>query len=238
MSALDQPATENPAPPETVSSKLWQAIVLFLPSPVREAIRQGLLRTLVYLGASLTVLPLLIAFLAAFWLSVIKHHVGLDFVQSLRGSYVRSIHEGFGIDELVARKLDYVQAIVVDLQPKGPPVNFPIYLEPQQHARIMLTTVLPNSPKSADCRFEDVERQKTLVAVRLGGLTVLQCPTIVDGTCSRTLDQEWWRKNADSFSRDLQEMPPLTIARDEGFAGTCAQLEVEGRVMVYKNVYQ
>jgi hypothetical protein len=212
--------------------------VLFLPSPVREASKQGLLRTLLSLAAMLTVVPLLVAFLAAFWLSLIKHHVGLDFVQSLRGSYVRSIHEGFGIDELVARKLDYVQAIVVDLQPKGAPVNFPIYLEPQQHARIMLTTVLPNSPKSADCRFEDVERQRTLVAVKLGGLTVLQCPTIVDGTCSRTLDQEWWRKHGDSFSRDLQEMPPLTIARDEGFAGTCAELEVEGRVMVYKNVYQ
>ena len=238
MSTLGPPSAETKVPPESAVSRLWRTVSIFLPSPVREASKEGLLRTLVYLVLSITVLPLLVAFLAAFWLSTIRHHVGLDFVQSLRNSYVSSIQDGFSIDELVARKLDYVQSIVVHLQPNGPPVNFPIYLEPRQHAQITLTTVLPNTPESAACRYEEIERHTRLVAVRLGALMVLQCEMTVDGACSRTLDEAWWRENGSRLGQDIVGVPPLTFARDEAVANACAEVEIEGRVMVYKDVYQ
>jgi hypothetical protein len=236
VSTDDKSSAEVPTASESTASRLWRSVLIVLPEPIREAAEKGLLRMLVYLVLTVTVLPMVMAFLAAFWLSVIKQRVGLDFVQSLRNSYVNAIHEGFSIDELVARKLDYLQPIALHLQPNDPPVNFPIYLEPSQHAQIGLTFIHNNPPPdSAGCRFDDVERNTPLVTVRLGELDVLKCPTTAVRECSRTLDGAWWKKFGDSFSSVI---PPLTVTLADGLSGKCVEVEIEGRVMVYKNVYQ
>src|SRR6187549_3236177 len=69
---LGPPPAVTATPPGSAVSRTWRTIAIFLPSPIREASKQGLLRTLVYLMLAITVFPLLVAFLAAFWLSTIK----------------------------------------------------------------------------------------------------------------------------------------------------------------------
>jgi hypothetical protein len=236
---LGPPPAVTATPPGSAFSRTWRTIAIFLPSPIREASKQGLLRTLVYLMLAITVFPLLVAFLAAFWLSTIKHHVSADFVQSLRNSYVAVIQEGFSFDELVARKLDYMQSIALHLQPKALPANIPIYLEVRQHARVTLTEVLPlpSKTESGENCYQNIDPHTPLVTVSLGPLLVLQCQTIANGTCSRTLDEAWWRDNGAKLPQDTDSLPLLTIARADVVAQACVEVEVEGRVMVYKTVY-
>jgi hypothetical protein len=233
-SALDPPSTATMAPLVSPSSKLWRTVSIFLPAPLREASKEGLLRTLAYVALSVTVLPLLIAFLAAFWLTMISDHVGLDFVQSVRRSYIRAIQQGFSTGDL--RKVDYIQPIALHMQPNAPPANFSIYLEPRQHAQVTLTTVMNNPPETDTCRFQDPGSATRLVAVRLNEVTVIECPRTANGTCTQELDRAWWNGHSGLLSAD-PPMSQLTIVRTDQAATGCFELEVEGRMMVYKDVY-
>ena len=69
----EQPAQPSPASSKATDSfgaRFWSVICLFLPKPIQEAYKQGLLLTLVYVLLLVVAFPLIVAFLAAFWLSL------------------------------------------------------------------------------------------------------------------------------------------------------------------------
>lgn len=125
----EPPAAGAPAS-ESLWQKIWKVFAIFLPGPFKEAYKQGLLLLFIYIVIAIVAVPLLLAWLASFWLALAKDSP-FDFLKTLQASYVEEIHRGFAIDELVTTRakkqdamIDYVIPLRFDLGRVDPKDEF------------------------------------------------------------------------------------------------------------------
>jgi hypothetical protein len=235
---------------ETFAARLRGVVTIFLPKRLQELYKQGLLLTALALVLIVVVLPLLVAFLAAFWLSLARAS-NVAVIQSLRQSYVEQIRDGFGIDEQVAEnsrvqnaRLDYLQALDFDLGPDGSGVASPIKnvnLQVQRGQRLVLTLneVSLNVPDDA-CRITESDTRGDLLDVAIGRKAFTACEethTRVGG-CVAELDAGAWKEYAGEFrGRDPDVASVLKFERSAGIRQSCGVLHVEGTIAIFKEVY-
>jgi hypothetical protein len=249
MEVKDSPP---PAPPEatgSLGSRLLAVLRIFLPAPIQEAHKQGLLPLLGYVVFALVVFPLVVAFLAAFWLSMAKSSP-YEWLRSLHQSYVQEIQRGFSINEVVERtaaaqnlRLDYLQLIEFTLDDQDIPRTYPIHVMKGQRAALQMTEVVPNPLKVSNCTFSAPKLGVDVLNISIGRKVFKACPQVITkvGGCTAELGASEWDKFADEFEpggTGQQVVTDLTFARAPSLSSSCSTLNVQGTLMVYKDVFE
>ena len=210
----------------------------FLPDWANRLVDGGLLKLALGVVGLVFVLPLVMALLAASWLSVLK---GIDrsYVAGPLSWYLDVINDGFSIEEVSRRsnkRLDYLQTFAFSFQLDGrnrtTHWEMPIIVYPRQRAEFRVKIANLHAT-SEDCSVP--ERTIDLVDVSLGGKLVA---TLRDESSEPTLLKEsWW--SAFLRGRDVNDSTPLqTLTFDLAPAAAeykCGEVRVEGSLGVFKD---
>lgn len=210
----------------------------FLPDWANKLVDGGLLKLALGVVGVVFVLPLVMALLAASWLSVLK---GIDksYVAGPLGWYLDVINDGFSIEEVSRRsnkRLDYLQTFAFSFQLDGrnrtTHWEMPIIVYPRQRAEFRVKVA---NLHSTDMECSVPERTIDLVNVSLGGKLVA---TLRDESTEPTLLKEsWW--SAFLRGRDVNDATPLqSLTFDLAPAAAefkCGEVRVEGSLGVFKD---
>ncbi len=218
--------------------RVRDVVLAFLPSQLREIVKQGLLKTLLVLATVIVVLPPAIVMLAAFWVKQLNG-VDIDAVRSLRASYVRVVQEAFSFEEVAARsnvRLDYFQWLTAEFQPKVKTFKeFRISIQRRQKAQINVQTVTykANDP-SCSIPEEDIE----LVSVHLGGELIRLLKQVSNSELTIPINDHWWKAHGEKFDPD-EPAQRLTFQLTKEAKGLpeCGRIFVEGSISVFKDVF-
>src|SRR5215470_13046168 len=157
-------------------ARFKEVIVELLPDRVKRILEKGLLPALLALVAIVVVVPMLVTFLAAFWLTVLAKS-DLAIVKGLRTFYLETIYDGFAVEDVVSRshqRLDYLQSLDFSLQRKSPRKNFIINIQQGQEVILDFSAVTFTAIQDGCTAPEpDVE----LVSVSLGDQPVMTLRT-------------------------------------------------------------
>jgi hypothetical protein len=232
----------------SVGSRLAALGGIFLPGPMKEAYKAGLLPLLGAVVLGFVVFPLVIAFLAAFWLSLAKNS-NIPLLQSLHHSYVSEIQQGFSMDDVVNQsaneqntRLDYLHAIDFAIGRGGESPTIPIRLVKGQRVFLSLTRVVVNPPAATADSCVFTPPSGTLLDVSLGEQHFTSCPEVVTqttGGCNADLRGDQWKKFLDVFTPtdDARRLgTDMTFSRAKGLESSCGVLHVQGSLTVYKDV--
>lgn len=245
-------------PPDGAKSSLVERLKtlgsIFLPGPMKEAYKAGVLPLLGVIIFAFVVAPLVVAFLAAFWLSIAKNS-NIPFLKSLHQAYVTEIQQGFSIEDVVDQntteqntRLDYLQLIDFALENGGDSPTYPIQLIRGQHAVLQFNYVLLNTPRTTvtapggpACVFEDPGPNANLLDVFIGSQKLKSCPQVATrvGGCTADLGADEWTKFKDEFDHgdDPKKLvATLTLSRASTLQASCGVLHVHGSLTVYKDV--
>ena len=246
MEVKDPPPPSAPRESKgSVADRLIAVGSIFLPKPLQEAYKQGLLPLLGYILLAIVVFPLVVVFLAAFWLSMAKNS-GIEVLRLFHESYVKEIQKGFSIDDFVRQnnlvenaRLDYVQLIEVMLHDQTPPKTYPIRVMKGQRVTLQFTDVWLNPPPIGSCPFQEPSRGIDVLDVKIGRQVFKSCgqTTTRVGGCIAELGAKEWEKYRDEFEHgdDPQQLvSTLTFLRASSLNNSCNVLYVQGSLAVYK----
>lgn len=237
-SATPQPGATAPAVSGSLWAVLWDGIrqLVTMQWPWMHKASKPVLLAL----AVVVPLPLLVAFLAAYWLALLKD-VQNPAVAGLRSWYLETINKGFSIEEVSSRshgRLDYLHLIGYDMVPRkfSARVDMPISLQAWQKFELEFQWVEPSKlPSEAQCELP--EEAIDLVQVLLNGAAL---GTLQKGARILQIDAPWWQANQAFFVRDSR-VQTLSLRLTEQAAAalpSCAQVHVAGSLRVYKTMLQ
>lgn len=215
---------------------MWRAVLAVLPPFARRVIEAGLLRGMLLLAAVFVVLPLVLALLAAFWL-VQSKKIDNEALAGLRSWYLKTIDEGFSIEEVSARshaRLDYLQLFSYELEPGRATARreLSIGLQRWQKAELDIRRV-EWMPRDRDCSLS--EEPLVLLNVAIGGRPL---GTLRKDDANRVLvlDAAWWKRESPNMDDAGSGVLSVELA-DAARAVTCARVHVEGGLKVFKNLF-
>lgn len=232
-SASPAPPAQKPGRPSW-RSQLQAALVTLLPGTLQAIVEKGLLRAFAWLLLALFVLPLLVVFLAAFWL---RQLAGIDHpaAQALRQAYLEVIAEGFSIEEVASRanvRLDYLQLFDYDLRPRtAPSKDLRIAIHPRQKAALDFRLVTFKSDER-DCSLP--EEDIPLVSVFLDEQLVRTLGE--DANVTVELGRNWWQAHQGSFESGQLIQKLSFRLTDPAKKLPCGKIHLEGSVRVFKDL--
>lgn len=244
----EQQGKTRPDKPPTLSSffkPLLDVIFLFLPGNAKEIFQKGLLKPLIFLVFLFGVLPLLMAFLAAFWLKELGR-TDIAVIKNLRLAYLEVIQDGFSFEEVASRsnvRLDYFQWFEADLKPPGSTANVPsaktfkefqISIQPRQKAAITIKTVTYKAD-TPNCSLP--EEEIDLVSVFLGEQLIETLPQLTGSDRTLNINKKWWEQNMPKFnSDDVVRRLSFKLTDNAKKLPQCGRVHVEGSVSVFKDL--
>lgn len=244
MSANDPIGRGEVAPPIVGSppgplTRAKDALLIFLPKPVQEVVAKGLLKTLLVLVFIVVILPVLIAYLAAFW---VKHLGSLDnrYAVTLRKEILTMVNEGFTVEEVANEvtsrnntRLDYLQVINANLSTDGKRSDsIKLMLQDYQRVNIDIQNVVVTTRGGCSLR----ENSISAVVVDFEGVEV---KTLHDNyEKSFRINQKIWDEVVQSAAeKDSPKTLMLRLA-DPVKATECGEVDVHvsGAVLVFKSI--
>jgi hypothetical protein len=221
----------------TFFKPLLDVVLLFLPGYAREIFHKGLLRPLAFLVFMIAVLPLLMAFLAGFWLKQLGH-LDIAVIKNLRLAYLEIIQDGFSFEEVASRsnaRLDYFQWFEADLPPNGKTFKeFPIIIQPRQKASISVKTVTYKA-ETPNCSLP--EEEIDLVSVFLGEQLIKTVKELTNSNFTIEIGKNWWARNMPNFDSDeVPQRLSFKLTDEAKKLPQCGRVHVEGSVSLFKDL--
>jgi len=227
----------EPGQPPSLSALfkwLLDLVLLLLPASVREIFQKGLLKPLIFFLVLLAVVPLLMAFLAGFWLKLLGK-IDSDLVKSFRTTYLEVIQDGFSFEEVASRsnrRLDYFQWFETDLQPnKKTFKEFRISIQRNQKATVTLKTVKLRPVEGTACSLpeEDIK----LISVYFEGKQFMRDVGELSGSDKPHSIE--WEKSSAADSEDVRELS-FKLTDEAKKLPSCSLVHIEGSVSVFKDL--
>jgi len=226
--------------------KARDALLLFVPSAIKDAARQGLMLTILALFLTVFVLPPLVVLMTAFSLKFLKN-VDLKGAQAFREDYLAYVYEGFSLGELAQqkaeglnRRLDYFQALEFTLR-FNQQRDQRISLDEGQIAQIEVHTVklIPDRERK-ECKGLLEGAKTAILSIKLGPVTLRELgeTETVEGDIPKeiAIDDKWWKANRDKVSSE--SIGSLVFRPTSVVQARCAQVIFLGSIKVYKDVSQ
>lgn len=233
---VDAPAGGGPprsGPSSSTGERIRDVIFVFLPTPVQKLFERGLFKTFLAVASFLVVFPVLVAYLAAFWVKTLGNFDN-RYARALREEILTMVNEGFTVEE-VANKvttrsnllLDYFQTLDEDISSRSVPVNKPLAVADWQKVMIDIEGV-KLVPVDPNCTLS--ERAVDLVELSFGDVPI---GTMKEGPGRQFLI------TGKTWSRVIEEGAPKRLTLTAGSAVRkvdCGEIKVhvDGAILVYK----
>jgi len=233
---------------KSIGGKLWSLVCIFLPDKFKEVQNQNLLPLLAFVIVILTVVPLLLVFLASFWLSLAKDITGL---KELRAWYLFGVREGFGIDEEINNRetvqnsrLDYLQPVDYWLERQNHSPN--VYADPTiqlrlkkgQRAILEFDEVTLERPVDGACVLPFEDSQRELLKVSIGGTVIKTFRQNFSRDTAFELNQKTWKTFQEHFLVDPMDQDIVRAdLKMEPMLEGCGRIHVVGTLSIFKNVW-
>jgi hypothetical protein len=245
MASVHHPPASASLPHEPLWRRLLAVLMLFVPGPIQQAQKQGMLTVLLVVFLMIFALPPLLVWLAAFALNTLTN---LDWpaTNALRKSYLEFIYRGFDIEALAQGqaakqniRLDYFQLLDFEVRPNVTRSDR-ISLSPGQRAILQVKLLRQVVPPGTRCSLPPGAAHELLV-VRLEDVELRRLKEFDDELDPKQIqiDDDFWRKNIAKF-------PPAEKARDMTLSfepsefvkkEKCGSLVLRGDLKVFKDVY-
>jgi len=235
----EQGKTRPDQPPNlsTYFKPLLDVVFLFLPGNARDIFQKGLLKPLIFLVFVVAILPLLMAFLAGFWLKGLGN-IDVAVIKNLRLAYLEVLQDGFSFEEVASRsnaRLDYFQWFEADLQPGAKTFKeFRISIQPRQKAAITYKTVTYKAD-TPNCSLP--EEEIDLISVFLGEQLIETLPQQTNSNHTFEIGKSWWARNMPKFDSDeVVQRLSFKLTNEAKKLPQCGRVHVEGSVSVFKDL--
>jgi hypothetical protein len=226
--------------PRSLRGATWdrwrRLLALVLPGWLNKLLEdEGLLRLALWVAFAVVVLPLVLALLAAFWLTQLARFDN-PLATGLRSWYLETINDGFSIEEMSARshaRLDYLQLFDYELQRGKPSARRELRISLQARQKMTLdfrrVKLVADGPA---CSLPEAPIPLLQVSLGERPLTTLR----EDASQRFEVTGGWWDQNAKEFARDAAEQALSFELSDEVKALPCGIVRVEGSLRVFKNL--
>ena len=237
--------TGQPSEPPERRRLLWQmreVLIGLLPRQLKEILEKGLLKALAMVILVIVVLPPVIALLAAFWLKELGRF-DMAAIRALRNAYLHVVHDGFSIEEVAARRLDYFHPFSANLYPRNAAREFPreliilVSVQPRQRATIYFRSIdlIADTEK---CSLPDTRDLTGLVSIFLGRQLIESDLGKEQSGDKIELDKKRWDETLAKLRPDdpVSRLSfKLTDAAKQQL--TCGFVHIEGSIAVFKDLF-